>query len=45
MGWGQIAGERGGFGEESRGTATGTWSVYQLLSPKVSNMELEETQV
>lgn len=30
--------------EESRGTA-GTWSVYQLLFPKVSNMELEETQV
>ena len=31
--------------EESRGTAAGTWSVYQLLSPTVSNMELEETQV
>lgn len=31
--------------EESRGTATGTWSVYQLLFPKALNMELEEMQI
>lgn len=30
---------------EGRGTAAGARSVYQLLFPKVSNMELEETQV
>lgn len=31
--------------EEGRGTATDTWAVYQLLFPKVSNIELEELQV
>lgn len=37
--------EEGLHREESRGTAAGTQSVYQLLFPKVSNVELEEMQV